>query len=77
MGVKSWSKNIVAEAGIPVISGYHGGGQDLALLRREAEALGFPLLIKADRGGGKGIRLLRSLEEFDSDQHKFSLQDRQ
>ncbi|WP_028584042.1 acetyl/propionyl/methylcrotonyl-CoA carboxylase subunit alpha [Desulfogranum mediterraneum] len=65
MGIKSWAKQTMGRAGIPVIPGYHGSDQDQASLLREAKALGFPLLIKADRGGGgKGIRRVTRTEEF-------------
>ena len=36
----SKSKKIMAEAGVPIIEGYHGEGQDVALLRKEAQRIG-------------------------------------
>ncbi len=67
MGIKSLAKDRMEKAGIPIIPGYHGDAQDTIALNREAMRIGFPLLIKADRGGGgKGIRLVTSISDFDS-----------
>ncbi len=58
MGIKSTSKIIMSEAGVPVIGGYHGEDQSLERLREEAGKIGFPVMIKAVRGGGgKGMRI--------------------
>lgn len=65
MGIKSTSKNIMLAAGVPCIGGYHGEDQSEEVLVREAEKIGFPLMIKAVRGGGgKGMRIANSSEEF-------------
>lgn len=65
MGIKSTSKNIMNAAGVPCIGGYHGEAQDDETLIREAEKIGYPLMIKAVRGGGgKGMRIADSAEEF-------------
>ncbi len=57
MGDKARAKRMMAEAGVPVIPGYHGGEQDDAALIREANRIGFPLLVKAAAGGGgRGMR---------------------
>ena len=57
MGSKSAAKQIMEAAGVPLLPGYHGDGQDPALLREEAEKIGFPVLLKAVAGGGgKGMR---------------------
>ncbi|MDO3380277.1 acetyl/propionyl/methylcrotonyl-CoA carboxylase subunit alpha [Geoalkalibacter halelectricus] len=65
MGSKSAAKKIMEQAGVPLVPGYHGDDQDPAFLSRQAEKIGFPLLIKASAGGGgKGMRVVRSLEEF-------------
>lgn len=56
MGIKSTSKQIMINANVPVIPGYHGDNQDPDFLLSEAKKLGFPIMIKAVRGGGgKGI----------------------
>lgn len=52
MGIKSTSKHIMAAAGVPIINGYHGEDQADDRLVKEADIIGFPLMIKAIRGGG-------------------------
>jgi 3-methylcrotonyl-CoA carboxylase alpha subunit len=65
MGSKSAAKTLMAEAGVPLVPGYHGRDNDPALLQREAEAIGFPVLIKASAGGGgKGMRRVERAEDF-------------
>ena len=60
MGLKSESKRLMGEAGVPLVPGYHGADQDPALLQREADRIGYPVLIKASAGGGgKGMRTRR------------------
>ena len=67
MGIKSTSKIIMEAAGVPVISGYHGEDQSLERLKAEADNIGYPVMIKAVRGGGgKGMRIAMTKEEFDS-----------
>ena len=67
MGLKAESKALMEKAGVPLVPGYHGQDQDPALLKREAERIGFPVLIKASAGGGgKGMRAVHSSEEFDA-----------
>jgi 3-methylcrotonyl-CoA carboxylase alpha subunit len=57
MGSKIEAKRLVAEAGAPVVPGYHGDDQSDERLIQEAARIGFPLLIKASAGGGgKGMR---------------------
>ncbi|KAH7927246.1 hypothetical protein BV22DRAFT_1085334 [Leucogyrophana mollusca] len=65
MGSKSESKNIMLAAGVPCVPGYHGTDQDPQLLFKEAEKIGFPVLIKAIHGGGgKGMRTVHSPADF-------------
>ncbi|KAI5796355.1 3-methylcrotonyl-CoA carboxylase subunit alpha [Peziza echinospora] len=65
MGNKSESKNIMIAAGVPCIPGYHGTNQDPQHLLAEAEKMGFPVLIKAVKGGGgKGMRIANTKEVF-------------
>ncbi|XP_033747906.1 LOW QUALITY PROTEIN: methylcrotonoyl-CoA carboxylase subunit alpha, mitochondrial-like [Pecten maximus] len=67
MGIKSTSKTIMSAAGVPIIEGYHGEDQSNATLAAEAEKIGYPVMIKAVRGGGgKGMRIAHSPEEFES-----------
>lgn len=65
MGLKAESKRLMAKAGVPLVPGYHGADQDPALLQREADAIGYPVLIKASAGGGgKGMRIVNAPGEF-------------
>ncbi len=67
MGSKSAAKSIMQQAGVPLVPGYHGAEQSPALLKQEAEKCGFPLLLKAVAGGGgKGMRVVNELSEFDA-----------
>ena len=65
MGDKSRSKEIMTSAGVPCIPGYHGTEQDPKHLEAEAERIGYPVLLKAVKGGGgKGMRIVMSPDEF-------------
>ena len=65
MGDKARSKEIMNQAGVPCVPGYHGRHQSPDILAQEAERIGYPVLIKAVRGGGgKGMRIARSAAEF-------------
>jgi 3-methylcrotonyl-CoA carboxylase alpha subunit len=65
MGLKAESKQLMEKAGVPLVPGYHGANQDAALLQREADAIGYPVLIKASAGGGgKGMRAVDKSEDF-------------
>ncbi|MDR5866175.1 acetyl/propionyl/methylcrotonyl-CoA carboxylase subunit alpha [Halomonas koreensis] len=65
MGDKSAAKARMHDAGVPLVPGYHGEAQDDALLRDEAERIGYPVLLKASAGGGgKGMRVVESGEAF-------------
>ena len=67
MGLKAESKRLMEAAGVPLVPGYHGADQDPALLKKEADRIGYPVLIKASAGGGgKGMRAVFSAEEFDA-----------
>ena len=65
MGLKDAAKALMAEAGVPVVPGYQGEGQEPGALAREAEAIGYPVLIKAVAGGGgKGMRKVEAAGRF-------------
>jgi 3-methylcrotonyl-CoA carboxylase alpha subunit len=65
MGNKSRSKDIMIEAGVPCIPGYHGGNQEPERLLEEARKIGFPVMVKAVKGGGgKGMRIAFNEQEF-------------
>lgn len=66
MGSKSAAKKIMGEANVPLVPGYHGDDQSGETLMREAEKIGYPILLKASAGGGgKGMREVLSGNEFD------------
>ena len=65
MGLKAESKQLMEKAGVPLVPGYHGRDQDPALLQREADRIGYPVLIKASAGGGgKGMRVVDASTGF-------------
>ena len=67
MGLKAQSKQLMEKAGVPLVPGYHGAGQDPAMLKQEADRIGYPVLIKASAGGGgKGMRAVDKSGDFDA-----------
>lgn len=67
MGSKTKSKQLMEEASVPLVPGYHGDDQDEALLIAETKKIGFPALIKASAGGGgKGMRVVESESEIEA-----------
>ncbi|HSM11301.1 MAG TPA: acetyl/propionyl/methylcrotonyl-CoA carboxylase subunit alpha [Lysobacter sp.] len=65
MGSKAGAKELMQAAGVPVVPGYTGENQEPAHLHAEADAIGYPLMIKAAHGGGgKGMRIVRDSAEF-------------
>ncbi|WP_043526536.1 acetyl/propionyl/methylcrotonyl-CoA carboxylase subunit alpha [Litchfieldella xinjiangensis] len=65
MGDKSAAKARMANAGVPLVPGYHGDDQTDDLLKREADAIGYPVLLKASAGGGgKGMRVVEAPDQF-------------
>ena len=56
----------MSKAGVPIIEGYHGEDQSKAKLKQEAQKIGYPIMIKAVRGGGgKGMRIANTESEFE------------
>lgn len=67
MGSKAAAKAIMERSGVPLVPGYHGESQDMGLLAREAQRIGYPVLIKASAGGGgKGMRIVTAPEELEA-----------
>ncbi|MBP6816382.1 MAG: 3-methylcrotonyl-CoA carboxylase, partial [Burkholderiaceae bacterium] len=67
MGSKSAAKSLMEKASVPLVPGYHGDNQDPAYLKGQADAIGYPVLIKASAGGGgKGMRIVHAGGEFDA-----------
>tara|TARA_R110000751_G_scaffold2018_9_gene9129 strand:- start:63140 stop:65011 length:1872 start_codon:yes stop_codon:yes gene_type:complete len=68
MGLKDAAKTLMMEAGVPVTPGYLGADQSAERLKKEAGAIGYPVLIKAVAGGGgKGMRKVDKAEDFEAD----------
>lgn len=68
MGDKTSARRAMESAGVPVVPGYQGtGDEDADALRDEATRVGFPLLVKAAAGGGgRGMRIVREAKDFDA-----------
>jgi len=65
LGNKTKARNIMLQAGVPVIPGMLTTTVDPEVLAREAEAIGYPVIIKAAAGGGgKGMRVVREEAEL-------------
>ena len=65
MGSKIAAKALTQAVGAPTVPGYNGESQDDEILQREAQRIGFPLLIKASAGGGgKGMREVHAADDF-------------
>ncbi|MES2135810.1 MAG: acetyl/propionyl/methylcrotonyl-CoA carboxylase subunit alpha [Pseudomonadota bacterium] len=66
MGLKDAAKKLMSEAGVLVTPGYLGEDQNPKRLKQEADAIGYPVLIKAVAGGGgKGMRRVDAAKDFD------------
>ncbi len=60
MGDKAAAKKLMLAAGVPCIQGYYDVEQSDQCLIREAERIGFPIMVKAVAGGGgRGMRLVK------------------
>ncbi|MCW5645166.1 MAG: biotin/lipoyl-binding protein [Rhodoferax sp.] len=67
MGDKARAKRLMLAAGVPCVPGYDGADQDAATLRAQADAVGYPLMIKATAGGGgRGMRRVDAASAFDA-----------
>jgi len=65
MGDKATAKATMIAAGVPVVPGTEGLVTDIALAKKEAKRIGYPVILKATAGGGgKGMRLVWKEEEF-------------
>ncbi len=66
MGDKATAKATMKAAGVPCIPGSEGLVTDLAVAKREAKKIGYPIILKATAGGGgKGMRQVWKEDEFD------------
>jgi acetyl-CoA carboxylase biotin carboxylase subunit len=65
MGDKATAKATMIAAGVPVVPGTDGLVTDIAVAKKEAKRIGYPVILKATAGGGgKGMRLVWKEEEF-------------
>jgi 3-methylcrotonyl-CoA carboxylase alpha subunit len=68
MGLKDRAKTLMEKAGVPVVPGYHGERQNATFLKEQAEAIGYPVLIKpAAGGGGRGLRRIDKAADFETE----------
>ena len=64
LGDKISAKKLIERAKVPTVPGYMGDDQSLQTLVKEADAIGFPVIVKAAAGGGgRGMKVIRSREE--------------
>lgn len=64
LGDKINCKQLAEKAGLPLVPGYKGDDQTLPRLISEAEAIGYPVIVKAAAGGGgRGMKLIRNSTE--------------
>jgi 3-methylcrotonyl-CoA carboxylase alpha subunit len=67
MGSKAAAKALMRKAGVPLTPGYEGENQEAEFLGRQADSIGYPVMIKANAGGGgKGMRRVDASGEFQS-----------
>ncbi len=67
LGDKTFARNIAQEIGVPVLGGSKAAFQKIEDARRFADSAGFPIILKAAKGGGgRGMRVVRSADEFQS-----------
>jgi acetyl/propionyl-CoA carboxylase alpha subunit len=70
MGSKIASKQAVANFGVPLVPGLKEAITDIEAAKKVAASIGFPVLIKASAGGGgKGMRIVNNVDEFESQMH--------
>jgi len=66
LGDKASARRVAVEAGVPVIPATEVLGDDMAAIRTEAEAVGYPLMLKASwGGGGRGMRPILGPDELE------------
>jgi pyruvate carboxylase len=66
LGDKASARRVAVEAGVPVIPATEVLGDDMDAIRREADEIGYPLMLKASwGGGGRGMRPIENAEELE------------
>jgi len=64
MGVKTEARALMEQAGVPLVPGFQSVDADDAEFVRQANRIGYPVMVKAaGGGGGKGIRIVRAESE--------------
>jgi len=67
LGDKTSARHIAKAANVPVLNGTDAAITDVASGHKQANELGYPLILKASHGGGgRGMRVVKSEEEFDA-----------
>ena len=66
LGDKASARRVAVEAGVPVIPATEVLGEDMAVIRKQAEEIGYPMMLKASwGGGGRGMRPVTKPEELE------------
>lgn len=66
LGDKASARKVAIEAGVPVIPATEVLGDDISAIKKEAAAVGYPLMLKASwGGGGRGMRPIHSEDEVE------------
>jgi geranyl-CoA carboxylase alpha subunit len=66
MGDKARARVRMASAAVPVVPGYDGEDQSFKRMRKAAQEIGYPVMIKASAGGGgRGMRIVTAADDFD------------
>ena len=66
LGDKAAARHLAVSLGVPVLAGYDGADQTDSRLEREADSIGYPVLVKPSAGGGgKGMHVLPSAMQFE------------
>ncbi len=67
MGLKNVARDLAKSMGVPIVPGFNGEEQSIARFKKEAAAIGYPVLIKAAAGGGgKGMIIVEKESELES-----------
>jgi len=67
MGSKTGARIVMSEAGVPTVPGTKNPIRDIEDAKSVAREIGYPIMLKAVYGGGgKGMRLVNSEDEFES-----------
>ena len=68
LGAKIDAKQLAVESNVPIVPGYFAPDASDSDLKRAAEEIGYPVMLKASAGGGgRGMRIVRAAEQFDDE----------